>query len=220
VGWKAFVLFATDQPPGYFGGFPPNDPQRAEHIRMQLGLTDYETVGATPLEEGLHPGKGELFIAAPAGGVVLSHPDFIESFFMEKNSDELGPVPPHVEAFRKAVLGLYPSGQVLAIMLHSVVNLWGYSLFSEGRLVRCASGSADDGVIADFGEPLPEEQPLLAENELNDEIGEDLVFAVAARFLGKPVDRFSEGLNLGMTAYRKKGPTVRGWWAGLTGRKP
>ena len=220
MGWKAFVVFATDQPPGYFGGFPPNDPQRAEHIRLQLGLTDYETVGATTLEEGLNPAKGELFIAAPSGGIVLSHPDLFEALFVEEDSDELSPAPPHVEAFRTAVLGLYPKGQVLAIMLHSVVNLWGYSLFSEGRLIRCASGSADDGVIADFGEPLPEEQPLLAESELNDEIGEDLVFAVAARFLGKPLDHFTEGLNLGMTEYRKRRPTVRGWWAGLTGAKP
>jgi hypothetical protein len=220
MGWKAFVLFATDQPPGYFGGFPPNDPQRAERIRMQLGLTDYETVGATTLEESLNPAKGELFIAAPSGGVVLSHPDFIESFFVEGDSDELSPVPPHVEAFRNGVLGLYPTGQVLAIVLHSVVNLWGYSLFSEGRLIRCASGSAEDGVIADFGEPLPEEQSLLAEHELNDETGEEFVFAVAARFLGKPLDRFTEDLNLGMTEYRKKGPSVRSWWAGLTGARP
>jgi len=219
MGWKAFVLFATDQPPGYFGSFPPHDPQRAEQLRQQLGLTGYETVGPAVLDDGLNPDKNALFIAAPARGIVLSHPDLVQSFFLDGDSDALGAVPPHVEKFRQALLGIYPTGQVLAIVLHSVVNLWGYSLFSEGRLVRCATGASDDGVIADFGEPLPEERPLLAQMELNDENGEEFVFAVAARLLGRPLDQFVEGLNLGMTEYRKTRPSLRAWWNGLTGSK-
>lgn len=46
--------------------------------------------------------------------------------------------------------------------LHSVVNLYGFSVQEGGAYLRCRSGSADDGIIADFGAPTPLERTLVA----------------------------------------------------------
>ncbi|WP_295952207.1 hypothetical protein [Rhodoferax sp.] len=104
------------------------------------------------------------------------------------------------------LLNLYPSGQVLAIVLHSVVNLWGYSLYAKGQLVRSAAGASDDGLIANIGKALPEESRVLdlcaIENVDEEGYGEELVFDVASRFLGGRIDAL-ESHTLALGQYEK-----------------
>ena len=104
-------------------------------------------------------------------------------------------------------VALYPDGEVMALVLHSVVNLWGYSVYSRGKLLRSAAGASDNGLITNLGEPLPEELRALRECPIDkvDEQGdgEELVFDVARRMFGKRIDEFPE-LPLRMNAYRRK----------------
>ncbi|WP_306532518.1 hypothetical protein [Geobacter sp.] len=111
------------------------------------------------------------------------------------------------KTFQSQLLRLYPNGEVLAIVLHSVVNLWGYSLYSNGRLIRSAAGDSNNGLIINTGSPLPEEERILNDCPIDkideDGFGEDLVFDVTTRFFGKRIDEFDE-INLEMTAYSRK----------------
>ncbi|WP_367848876.1 hypothetical protein [Rhodoferax sp. WC2427] len=104
-------------------------------------------------------------------------------------------------------MNLYPTGQVLAIVLHSVVNLWGYSLYAQGQLVRSAAGASDDGLFANIGAPLPEESRVLdmcsIENVDEEGYGGDLVFDVASRFLGGRIDAL-ESHTLALSQYEKR----------------
>jgi hypothetical protein len=93
---------------------------------------------------------------------------------------------------RQTLLGLAPGGEVLAMVLHSVVDLWGFASYADGDLRRMAAGSADDGVFIDTGTPLPEERPMLAGATLarldEEGEGEELVLAVSARLFGRGID--------------------------------
>lgn len=221
MGWKAFTLFATDQPSGYFGSFPQHDPERAEAIRIRLGLDRYEIKGKSTFEQGIYPQNGSLFIGAYPGGTILCEEDLPFDFFDEISEKTHVP---GVERrnFRSNFLNLYPAGQVLAIVLHSVVDLWGYSLYSKGKWIRAATGSSDDGLIGQFGQPLPEEERILREcpiEKVHEEgIGEELVFDVSTRFLGKRIDAFDE-FNLQMTEYQKQVSCPFSFFKRLFGRK-
>ena len=106
------------------------------------------------------------------------------------------------------VLGLFPQAAVLRVGLHSVVNLWSYEYFEGGRLLRAYGGSADDGVMVDEGDLLPEERPHFERSVVRDgqrsfhaeidgrteefdasAFGEELVFEVMGRFFGCRPDR-------------------------------
>lgn len=98
---------------------------------------------------------------------------------------------------------------MLAMVLHSVVNLFGYAIYQNGELIRVRAGSADDGLIIEQGEPLPEEEALFAKSVLKDgeriyrteingqleeftedTFGEEFVFDLSQRFLGSRFDQF------------------------------
>jgi len=116
------------------------------------------------------------------------------------------------------LLSLYPDGHVLAIVLHSVVNLWGYSYFSKGHLVRSAAGASDDGLFANSGTPLPEESRVLSmcsiENVDEEGYGEELTFDVAERLfgwrIGERIGEFDD-FGLQMSRYKKKGSLASLW---------
>ena len=95
----------------------------------------------------------------------------------------------------------------MAIVLHSVVNLWGYSVYSKGQLLRSAAGASDDGLLVNEGAPLPEELRGLKEcaiDKVDEEgYGEELVFDVSARMFGRRMDAFDE-LPLRMTEFKRK----------------
>jgi len=66
-----------------------------------------------------------------------------------------------MNTFKSRLLRLYPEGQVVAVVLHSVINLWGYTIYSQGQRVRSAAGAANDGLIVSVGAPLSEEAKVL-----------------------------------------------------------
>jgi hypothetical protein len=191
MGWKANCLLLSETGGPVFADYPPHQPDKALAVLDGLGLAKSTRRGETDFLEAVHLTDGSIGIGAYPGGLILcglkiDHP---ENKSVKQTVDAL---------FR-----LYPSASILELGLHSVVNYYHYKLWVAGRLVRHRAGSADDGVVADVGELLPEEEPHFKNSELRGEervfivkhdghtheydhsaYGESLLFSVAARFLG------------------------------------
>jgi hypothetical protein len=207
MGWKAFVVFAAEEQ-GYFGTMPVHDPERADKIREQLGLIGFERKGPVVLESVMNPKRGQLVIGAYPRGVAICHRDAPGCFFDDRSHRKISGSAGGFARFKDNLLALYPTGEVTAIVLHSVVNLWGYSVYNNGRLLRSAAGASDDGIIVDEGAPLPEESRILATcpiDSIDEEgVGEELVFDVSTRMFGTRIDEI-DNLALPMTEYTRHG---------------
>jgi hypothetical protein len=207
MGWKTFAVLATNQP-GYFGSAPTHDPAAAEALRQQLGLDDYVPAeGTHDFDTAMYPQRGSLYIGAYPGGCILCEQDLPSAFFEDNARRKISGARGGLDVVRDRLLGLYPQGEVMALVLHSVVNLWGYSVYAQGRHLRTAAGASDNGLIANLGAPLPEETPGLQhcpiERVDEEGDGEELVFAVSARMFGNRMD--STGIRpLYMTHYRRR----------------
>lgn len=220
MGWKIFAIFAAEEA-GYFGTKPPHDPARAERLRQQLGLDGYEPAGPSRFDQAMYPRDGALHIGAYPRGMILCDADLPACFFDEQPRRSINGAGMAFGEFKARLLALYPDGLVVALVLHSVVNLWGYSVYSRGELLRSAAGASDDGLIANHGAPLAEEAAILGICPL-DEIdaegyGEDLVFDVSARLFGKRIDAFDE-IALDLSAYGKQKTGAASFLKKLFGR--
>lgn len=206
MGWKASAIFATDQA-GYFGSRPLHSAATAEDVRARLGLADYEPVGEEDFLTALHPRRGALYIGAYPGGTIVCESSLPAYFFDDRSHRAISGESSKFTAVKAQMLKLYPDGELMAIALHSVVNLWGYSVYSRGQLLRSAAGASDNGLLANTGAPLPEELRGLqacAIDKVDEEgDGEELVFDVSARMFGRRMDAFDE-IPLRMTEYRRK----------------
>lgn len=206
MGWKACAIFASAEP-GYFGTKPQHQPQRADALCHQLGLAGYVRSGESDLVSALYPSSGVLSVGAYPHGTIVCERDLPGLFFDTQARQAIQGAKVQRPDVKTQLLNLYPTGQVLAIVLHSVVNLWGYSLYAQGQLVRSAAGASDDGLFANIGAPLPEESRVLdmcsIENVDEEGYGGDLVFDVASRFLGGRIDAL-ESHTLALSQYEKR----------------
>ena len=191
MGFKTFTIFCTDRP-GYFGTSPTHDPAKATQLLSVLGLQDYELVSDDAHVHD-YPDKGELYLGAYKGGVVIAHDTLPALLFDEASRKRnFGRVEDNA-AFRQALHGLFPAGEVTTLILHSVVNMWGFSVHKKGELLRSASG-AEGEFFGSTGAPLPEEESVLAEHPIETidsgdvAYSEELVFEVARRVLGHRYD--------------------------------
>jgi hypothetical protein len=160
MGWKANVIFASEDP-GYFAKLPPHDPKNADALRNRLGLAHFESAGESGFEMAMYPQSGHLYIGAYPRGVILCESELPCALFDSEAQRNIVGSPRFPDGFTANLLGLYPRGQVLAAVLHSVVDLWAYSLYVNGQHVRTAAGASDDGLVANQGALLPEETRLL-----------------------------------------------------------
>jgi len=221
MGWKAFAILATNES-GYFGTLPSHNAEAAEEVRGRLGLSDYEPLAEQRFETALHPRRGALYIGAYPGGTIVCENALPSYFFDDRSQRAISGASRKFAHFKEQLLALYPEGEVMAIVLHSVVNLWGYSVYSRGQLLRSAAGASDNGLIANLGEPLPEELRGLREcaiDKVDEEgFGEELVFDVSARMFGRRMDAFDE-LPLRMTEYKRRTSSPVAFVKSLFGRK-
>ena len=220
MGWKTSIIIASQSEQPNLAHDGRHDADAAARIAAALP-GDFEFVGESTFEEGAYPRNGNLYVGAYGSSLVIGHLDLAASCFN-------GDVPPVVNAIN-AVL---PHASILALELHSVVNLYGYALFENNTLVRARAGSADDGVFLDVGEPIPEEQPLFEKAVVNTDgeqvwiyefdgvpeemdhscMGEEFVFEISRRFLGERFDDFDHD-ELMMSEFKSKS-----FWQRLFGR--
>ncbi|GGY23077.1 DUF6928 family protein [Pseudoduganella albidiflava] len=202
--WELSIVCATDQP-GSFGTPAGNDAARAAGIVRELAADGYEHAGEVSLWHALHPGEDAMFVGAYSGGVLVCHADLAGALihgnaWSRVNGSLRG-------GFRETLLGLYPRGEVMAMALHCVAQLWGFSTYRESRRVRTVAGSGEDGLFADHGVPLAEEIPVLAHVTPalleRPAAGEALVLAASARMFGDSIDQLG-GTGPTLSHYRRR----------------
>lgn len=196
MGYKAACILVNERGPGYLGTFPKHDPQAARNLVARLGLGTYASIGLRTFETDICPKPGVLGIGAYDGAAILGSQELVSGAVTGENI-----------RFLSVVLGLFPDAEVLVLELYSAVNYFGYAYYSRGSLRRAYAGDADHGIFIETGTPQPEEQPFFAHSMVRDgvrtfeldgetwtvdQIGENLAFAMAGRFLGKPLDQFNE----------------------------
>lgn len=190
MGWKASCILVNDREPGYLGSLPAYDPEAARRLIDDLGLGPVRSKGMTSFDEGIYP--GHLVVGAYDGAAVIGAQTLADDCF------SLGDDP-----LMRRVLDRFPEAEIARFGLHSVVNFWSYEFFDHGRFLRAYGGSADDGVMVDLGDLLPEERPHFERSVIRDgervflvefngvteeydpsSYGEELVFTLMGRFFG------------------------------------
>ncbi|WP_020470093.1 DUF6928 family protein [Zavarzinella formosa] len=219
MGWKASCILASNREDGYLGALPAHDPQRADEIIRQLGMGAFERVGPSTFDEGIYPQDDSLYVGAYDGAIVLGSEEVAAVCISEKTPSLI-----------LHLADCLPNARMMAMVLHSVVNLYGYAIYENGKLLRVRAGSSDAGVFLDKGEPLPEEQMLFAKSimkdgqrvyptEINGEVeefsedcvGEEFVFELSRRFLGKRFDQF-DAWELKMEKFARVKRSIWSWF--------
>lgn len=170
--------------------------QAATHALLDaLGLPYGQPIEEMTVFDAICSGEESLFAGAYGQGFVLLQEGSVDGFF---DTAPAGwrrffafpkPVPRHVTA----LLARSHYQPLFVALLQSSANLWGYALVENGKPTRCVAGGVLDPVIVDEGVPAAEEIAIRAGRSVGDLTlsgdGEEVVFAVAARFLGSRMDQ-------------------------------
>lgn len=189
MGWKASTVIINN----------PTDIDK-EKLLHALGYTKLTKIDDETFEVVINPDDNKVYIGEYNNNLLICDVDLPMQFFQEQLSD-----------VEKALIKLFPDSEICSIILHSVVNLWGYAVIKNGQKIRARSGSADDGTFLEFGEPLPEETGLLSQSTVNgngsrtyifesfpgesfteDQVGENFVFEICSRYFGESLDSADE----------------------------
>ncbi len=214
MGWKTDTLLIR----------PASPAEEAQGLLSDLGFASLTPLGERPYEQAIWPDKDTVWVGSCGDCLMISARGLSDLFFQPEPA-------PRVQAlFRR-----FPHSEVAAVTLHSVVNLWGFALFRDGRPLRRKAGSADDGTFEDTGDPLPEERDLLAKSTRNadgkrvyrlpefpdedfteDQVGEEYVFKVFERFTGERPDTGPTLLDTRCVGFRfdsiEDASGARPWW--------
>lgn len=190
MGWKsATIIVNTDSQ------------LEVESVLERLGFSNLELIGSEPFESAIYPTRDDIvYCGRYKNNLIICHNEIPFTFLNPEVLDE-----------ELILNNLFPNIEICAILLQSVVNLWGYSLSKNGQKIRVRGGSSDSGTMVDFGDPLKEETELLSHSTVNetgervyklpefpeelfteDQVGESFVFKIAERYFGKPLDQADE----------------------------
>jgi len=168
-----------------------------EQLLKELGFDNLTKSEDEPFEVAINPKGNKVYIGTYKDNLLICAPD-IPMHFFENNETET----------EKKLIKIFPKSEICSLVLHSGVNLWGYSIIKDGQKLRARAGSSDDGTFVEFGKPLDEEKELLSKSIVNekgqrrfiiddindeplteDQVGENFVFAISKRY-------FDEELNM------------------------
>jgi hypothetical protein len=185
-----------------------------EQLLTRLGFKNLKKIEDEPFESAINPDDNKVYIGTFEDNLLICAPDIPMHFF----EDAYG-------ANEKTLYSVFPNSEICAIILHSTVNLWGYSVSKSGQKIRIRAGSADNGTFIEMGEPLEEEQELLSKSKIDDhgnrvyflddfpdesfsedQVGENFVFAICKRYFGQELDRADDLLfETRLTGYSYEG---------------
>ena len=218
MGWNtAAVLIAERDRPAYLGTLPSHSAKRATEMMEGIGQRRTQS-RITTLDEGLNPPAGWFCIGAYEKGGLLSGLDDLYGF-VENPRREIA------DALERQFSGV----AMLFVELASATNYFAYALHEDGGRRRAVVGDAKRGLVVDEGGLQPEEKPHFDRSferngsrvfraDVGGEMqefpiaayGETLAFAMTARFLGKPLDRFpAEQLSVELVRKASTNPLKR-----------
>ena len=214
MGWKTDTVLIR----------PADSNEEPERLLRELGFTRLAPVGERRYERAIWPDKNTVWVGLAGDCLMISARGLSDPFFTDR------PTP-----LTDALFHRFAGADVAAVTLHSVVNLWGFAVFRNGRALRRKAGSADDGTFEDWGSPLPEEEDLLANSLLDvdgeriyrlpqlpdeelteDQVGEEYVFKIFERFAGERPDTGATLLETRCDGFRFSSIAAAGarrpWW--------
>lgn len=210
MGWKLSCIFIAEKDlKESFSSSVKLSEENILKIKSSGLLSQYEREEQTCLELAIYPAQDEFGIGAYDAGFIFCHSTMPAIFFDEKARAKMVGKIKDADARKTDLINLFPEGQILSLMLHSVVNLWAYSFYDKGKLVRSAAGASGSGIFTNIGNPLSEEQTIL-ENKAIDSVneegyGEELVFEISRRLFGCRIDEL-EKLNQPLLLYKRRKP--------------
>ncbi|MBY6240626.1 hypothetical protein [Methylosinus sp. Sm6] len=187
--------------------------EESEALLRDLGFQITAPLGEECFCRAIWPKRNTIWVGRAGDCLILSSKGLANQFFEKKRSD-----------FMSLLFARFPESEIAALMLHSVVNLWGFALYRNGEPFRRKAGAADDGTYLDEGAPIAEEEELLAKSTLDaegrrvyrlpqwpdeefpeDGVGEEFVLAIFDRMTAaRP-----EAANLDISCV---GFALRPWW--------
>lgn len=189
MGWKAATIIIQDATPA-----------NNEEILTTLGFDNLQFTGDEPFETAMDPEEDKVYIGSCKGNLLICAQELSMQFFDEEET-----------AAVRTLTQLFPRTEICSIILQSTVNLWGYSIIKNTQKIRTRAGSADEGTFLEYGEPLEEEKELLSRSTIGedgnriyilhdqpgepyqeDQVGENLVFAITRRYFGEELDSDDE----------------------------
>ncbi|MGN7786731.1 DUF6928 family protein [Niabella sp. 22666] len=211
MGWKASMIIIHQ----------PGEVDHRELLR-RLGFINLDKIPDMHVGSAILPAEDKIYIGNYKNNLLICEPNLPYTFFNEQ--------PPFTE---ELLTHIFPDKEIAVIVLHSVVNLWGFSVIKNGKRIRTRAGYDARNVI-DFGAPLPEEEYLLSKSFIDEEsgqkmylldgwrepctedaTGEEFVFAVCARYFGEKLDQADELFDTELTGYEvsKTLPAKpKPWW--------
>ncbi len=186
MGWKASTIIIKN----------PSKVDK-EQLLKDLGLVNLKKIEDESFNVAINPDDNKVYIGTYKDNLLICVQDIPMQFFEDNETST-----------EKKVIQLFPNSEICSIILHSAVNLWGYSVIKKGKKIRARAGSSEDGTFVEFGEPLEEEKELLSKSTIDedgqkiyifddiddepmteDQVGENFVFAVCKRYFGEELDR-------------------------------
>lgn len=187
MGWKLSTIII-------------NNPATVDHkqILSEMGLSALKKINDETFEVAMNANKKQVFIGSYKENLLICTPNIPISFLKKELSE--------TETFLN---NRFPNSEICSIVLHSTVNLWGFSISKNGEKLRLKLGSSIKGTLLDHGNPLKEEMELLNkatttknrqriylldddEALSEDQVGENFVFAISKRYFGVELDKADE----------------------------
>jgi len=185
MGWKASAIII-------------NKPTQVDNetLLTELGFNNLTRIEDEPFEVAINPDDNKVYIGSYKNNLLVCASDIPTQFFDENET-------PIEKTFNR----IFPNSEICSIVLHSAINLWGYSVTRNGKKIRARAGNSDDGTFVEIGEPLDEEKELLSKSKLDengnkvyvldefpdetfseDQVGENFVFLICKRYFDQELD--------------------------------
>jgi len=183
-------------------------------LLKNLGFNHIEKTQKVNFSVALNPGAEEVYIGRYKGKIVVCEIDLPSKCMTQSVITQ------------EMLLSKYyfPDTEICSLVLHSVINYWGYAIVKNDEKIRVRAGDTESGLLVEYGKPLEQELELLSKSKLDeqgnkiyflddfpdktfseDQVGESFVFKMASRYfqmdLDKDDDLYEEATSF--QAYRK-----------------
>jgi uncharacterized protein DUF6928 len=199
MGWTTACVFVNQREEGFLGTFPAHHGKHARELLDALGWEFEDQSQPSQFDAGLEPPSGWFCVGSYDGASLLSgHPELY------------GVVQDLEKHLVQRCLSVFPDAQVLFWELDEGTGLIAYALYDGANLQRAFLYDPDEGVVINEGDLQPEEKTVLGNSpaeQISEEVAEPLLFALTARFLGSPFNKY-QAEKLPTELFKQK----RSWW--------
>ncbi len=198
MGWKASMIIINSE-----------QTFDQQELFESLGYFELEKKGSEYFDSIMNPEEDLLYIGKYKGNTIIC----MQGLPLESMEESLSNA--------ESILSFkFPDTDITTFILHSVVNLWGYSIAKNGKKVRVRIGSSEGGTMVDFGDMMEEEKELFAQSKLKengerifvlddmpeevfaeDQVGENFVFDISRKYFGESLDACDELLETKFQGY-------------------